>query len=308
VPTLFGSPFPTYNVSKVQNRGWEVKLTYASRTGDLAQNFTFSLSDALSKLLAFSYGQTENVFQREEFEFVRRVGEPITVYQGYKTAGIYQTDAEVASYPKFASNTVGIGDLKFVDRDGNGIIDKNDKFVLGNPFPRYTFGFAYNATYKGFDASILIQGVLKRDALIRGELLEPYHFSNYGGTVYDVNSDFWTPQNTSAKYPRLAENGTPSNANNWRTGSDIYLYNAAYGRLKNLQIGYTLPNTFTSKAGIQRVRIYVTGQNLLTISPLKFTDPEGTEFGNNLDNTVGANSPRGYPVPKFYGMGLDLTF
>ncbi|MGF7037608.1 SusC/RagA family TonB-linked outer membrane protein [Mucilaginibacter lappiensis] len=309
VPTLFGSGFPSYNVSKVQNRGWELKITYATR-GTFAQNFSFSISDAKSKLLAFSYGQTENVFQREEFEFVRRVGFPITVYQGYKTNGLYQSQAEVDSYPRFANYTTGLapGDWKFVDKNNDGKIDAQDKFILGDPFPRYTFGFNYNASFKGFDLTIFIQGVLKRSALIRGELIEPYHFSNYGGTVYDSSSDFWTPQNTDAKYPRLAENGTVANNNDYRTGSDMYLFNAAYGRLKNVQIGYSLPAGLLSKISVKRARVYFTAQNILTISPLKFTDPEGTEFGNNLDNTVGANSPRGYPVPVFYGMGLDMTF
>ncbi|MDN5288340.1 MAG: cirA5 [Mucilaginibacter sp.] len=310
VPTFFGSGFPSYNVSKVQDRGWEVKITYSTR-GTYSQNITFSMADAKSKLLAFSYGQTENVFQREEFEFVRRVGYPITVYQGYKTNGLYQSQQEVNTYPHFTGIDVsGLapGDWKFVDKNNDGKIDAQDKFILGDPFPRYTFGINYNASYKGFDLTIFIQGVLKRSALIRGELIEPYHFSNYGGTVYDSSSDFWTPQNTGAKYPRLAENGTVANNNNYRTGSDMYLFNAAYGRLKNVQIGYSFPSAFLSKLSIQKARIYFTAQNILTVSPLKFTDPEGTEFGNNLDNTVGANSPRGYPVPVFYGMGLDLTF
>jgi TonB-linked SusC/RagA family outer membrane protein len=309
VPTFFGSGFPSYNVSKVQVRGWEFKITYSTR-GELRQNFSFNIANATSKLLAYSFGQTENVFQREEFEFVRRVGEPITVYQGYKTNGLYQTQAEVNSYPRFAQYTSGLapGDWKFVDKNGDGVIDTKDKFVLGDPFPHYTFGFNYNASYKGFDLTVFIQGVLKRVELIRGELIEPYHFTNYGGTVYQSSSDFWTPTNTGAKYPRLAENGTVANSNDYRTGSDMYLFNTAYGRLKNLQIGYTFASAFLAKASIKRARIYVTGQNLITVSPLKFADPEGTEFGNNLDNTSGANSPRAYTTPRFYGMGLDLTF
>ena len=309
VPTFFGSSFPTYNTSKVQDRGWEAKVTYSTR-GAFSQNISFNIANATSKLLAFSFNQTENVFQREEFEFVRRVGEPITVYQGYKVAGIYQTQAQVNSLPRFAQYTTGLapGDLYFVDKNHDGVIDTKDKFVLGDPFPHYTFGFNYNASYKGFDVTVFIQGVLKRVELIRGELLEPYHFTNYGGTVYQSSSDFWTPQNTGAKYPRLAEHGTVSNSNNWRTGSDQYLFNTAYGRLKNLQIGYTFPAGLLTGAGIKRARVYVTGQNLITVSPLKLADPENTEFGNNLDNTSGANSPRSYTTPKIYAVGLDLTF
>ena len=307
VPTLFGSGFPSYNVAKVQNRGWEVKVTYATK-GTFSQNITFSISDALSKLLALSGGQTQQVFQREEFEFVRRVGLPITTYQAYKTDGLYQTQAQVDTHPKFASATVTLGDWMFKDKNGDGKIDTNDKYNLGNPFPRFMFGFNYSANYKNFDIGILVQGVLKRDMLIRGELIEPYHFNDYGGTVYDSSSDFWTPTNTDAKYPRLAERGSASNNNNFRTGSDMYLFNGAYARLKNVQIGYSLPTSILSKLHIDRARIYLTGQNLLTISKLKFADPEGGEFGNNYDVTAGANSPRYYPTPIFYGGGLEFSF
>ncbi|WP_214072781.1 TonB-dependent receptor [Mucilaginibacter sp. dw_454] len=310
VPSLFGSTLPTYNISKVQDKGWEVKLTYNTRGELFSHSVTFSLSNATSKLLAYSFDQSENVFQREEFEFVRRVGLPITVYQGYKTNGLYQTTADVASYPHFANYPTGLapGDWKFVDKNHDGVIDANDKFILGDPFPHYTFGLNYNVTFKNFDATVFIQGVLKRQELIRGELIEPYHFTTYGGTVYDSSSDFWTPTNTGAKYPRLAENGSVPNNNNFRTGSDMYLFNTAYGRLKNIQVGYSFPAAMLKKVSISRARIYFTAQNLLTISPLKFTDPEGTEFGNNLDNTVGADTPRGYPLAKFYGVGVDLTF
>ncbi len=88
----------------------------------------------------------------------------------------------------------------------------------------------------------------------------------------------------------------------------MYLFNTAYARLKNLQIGYTFPVAALAKAGIKRARIYATGQNLITVSPLKFADPEFTEFGNDLQNTVGANSPRSYTTPRIYAVGLDLTF
>ncbi|HZL10351.1 MAG TPA: TonB-dependent receptor [Prolixibacteraceae bacterium] len=307
VPTLFGSGFPSYNVAKVQNRGWEVKVSYATK-GTFSQNITFSISDALSKLLALGGGQTEQVFQREEFEYVRRVGLPITTYQGYKTDGLYQTQAQVDTHPKFAGATVTLGDWMFKDKNGDGVIDTKDKYNLGNPFPRFMFGFNYSANYKNFDIGILVQGVFKRDMLIRGELIEPYHFNDYGGTVYDSSSDFWTPQNTGAKYPRLAERGSASNNNNFRTGSDMYLFSGAYARLKNVQIGYSLPTSILSKLHIDHARIYVTGQNLLTISPLKFADPEGGEFGNTYDITSIANSPRGYPTPTFYGGGLEFSF
>jgi hypothetical protein len=197
--------------------------------------------------------------------------------------------------------------LRFVDRNNDGIIDDQDKFILGNPFPRFTYGFTYNVTVKGFDAMLFVQGVGKRDAMLRGELIEPFHFG-YGGTMYEHQTDYWTPTNPGARYPRLAEAGSSSNNNNYRTGSDIYLYDASYVRLKNVQVGYSLPAALSSKMHIQRARVYFTAQNLLTFSNLGFLDPEMTEFNNNTSFDAGANSARAYPLPVFYGFGLDVTF
>ena len=187
------------------------------------------------------------------------------------------------------------------------IIDDKDKTVLGNPFPRYTFGFTYRLAVKGFDVQIFAQGVGKRDAFLRGELVEPYHY-NYGQTIYEHMTDYWTPSNPGAKYPRFANIGSGSNTNNWRTGSDIYKYDAAYIRLKNVNIGYSLPTSLTQRWGIQKLRASLIGQNLLPVSKLNFVDPETTEFGNDLNLGSSSNSARGYPLPVFYGFGLDITF
>jgi TonB-linked SusC/RagA family outer membrane protein len=307
VPLLFGSGFPDYNVAKVKNRGWEVKATYNLRGKTFVQSFSINLADNLNELLSLTSGASEQVERREEFELARRVGHPITVYQGYRRDGYFQTLDDINGAPKFSGSTVTAGDIKYVDRNKDGIIDDKDKFILGNPFPRYTFGFTYTAAIKGFDVLIFIQGVGKRDAMLRGELIEPFHFG-YGGTMYRHQTDYWTPTNPNAEYPRLAEAGSPSNTNNYRTGSDIYLFDAAYGRLKNVQIGYTIPASVTRKAHIQRARFYLTGQNLLTLSKLTFFDPEITEFDNNTGFNTGANSARAYPLPVFYGIGLDITF
>jgi TonB-linked SusC/RagA family outer membrane protein len=307
VPQIFGAGFPDYNVAKVKNRGWEVKATYHLRGKIFSHSFSLNVADNLNELLALTSGATEQVERKEEFELARRIGYPITVYQGYRRNGYIQTLDDITNAPKFAGSTLVPGDIQFVDRNKDGIIDDNDKFILGNPFPRYTFGFTYTANFKGFDVQVFIQGVGKRDAMLRGELVEPFHFG-YGGTMYTHQTDYWTPTNPDAKYPRLAEAGSPSNTNNYRTGSDIYLFDAAYARLKNVQIGYTIPQAITMKAGIRRARFYLTGQNLITLSKLDFFDPELTEFDNNTGFNTGANSARAYPLPVFYGFGLDVTF
>ena len=200
-----------------------------------------------------------------------------------------------------------MGDLKFVDQNKDGIIDDKDRVVLGYPFPRFTFGFNYAAEYKGFFIQAFFQGVGKRDAFLRGELVEPFHY-NYGQTIYKHMTDYWTPQNPNARYPRLATIGSSSNTNNWRYGSDLYKYDASYLRLKNLTVGYTLPQDFSKKIGFEKFRVSLVGQNILTISKLTFVDPETTEFGNNLSVSSSSNSVRGYPMPVYSGASIDVTF
>lgn len=307
VPALFGSPLPTFNISRVQNRGWDAKISYDLKGHLFNHSFSANIGDNKNKLLDLSYDVQEYIFQREEFWFVRRVGLPITVYQGYKTNGFYQSPDEVNTYPKFEGTSPDLGDLKYVDQNNDGVIDAKDRVILGNPFPRLTFGFTYNVTFKGFDASFFVQGVGKRDALIRGELVEPYHYG-YSGTMYEHQKDFWTPTNTDARWPRVAENGSNSNKANYKIGSDIYLFDASYARLKNVQIGYSLSEKLTSKLHLQKARVYITGQNLLTLSKMKIIDPEQTEFDNRANINAGANSARAYPTPIFYGFGLDIIF
>ncbi|WP_428329404.1 TonB-dependent receptor [Mucilaginibacter sp.] len=307
VPALFGAGFPDYNISKVQNKGWEASVAYTLRTSGVTQNFSFNIANNSNKLLAFSYGATQQINNLGEYSLLRQVGGPVTQYYGYKVAGIFQSAAEVQSSAKPAGLTLAPGDLKYVDQNHDGVIDQKDMVALGNPFPKFTFGFTYRIAVKGFDMSLFIQGVGKRTEFIRGEEVEPFHY-NYGNTLFQNQTDFWTPSNPGAKYPRLAAIGSDSNTNNWRDGSDIYSFNAAYARLKNVNIGYTFPKSMTKKAGIERLRVSVIGQNLYTLTKLKFIDPETSEFDNNTGIGTSSNSGRSYPLPIFYGMGLDVTF
>ncbi|AMR32290.1 SusC/RagA family TonB-linked outer membrane protein [Mucilaginibacter sp. PAMC 26640] len=307
VPFIFGAGSPDYNVAKVRNTGWEASLTYNLRGKDLSQSFSVNVADNQNKLLKLTGSATQTIYNQDVFQLIRKVGEPITQYYGYQTNGFFQNQQDIDNSPKIAGNSVQPGDLKFKDRNGDGLIDEKDKTILGNPFPRYTFGFTYRVAYKGFDLSLFIQGVGKRDAFLRGELVEPFHYG-YGATVYEHQTNIWSPSNPDARYPILANIGSPSNTNNWRTGSDLYKYDAAYARLKNVNIGYNFSRSVTKKLGIQRLRVSLIGQNLATLSKLKFIDPETSEFGNNLSPGSASNSARQYPLSVFYGAGLDITF
>jgi hypothetical protein len=125
--------------------------------------------------------------------------------------------------------------------------------------------------------------------------------------MFQNQLNFWTPTNTNATWPRLAAAGSTSDTNNYGYSSQVHMFNAAYVRLKNIAIGYTIPKSITNKIGIQKLHISMNAQNLLTLSPLTFVDPESTEFGNNM-SSGGANSARSYPTLIYVGFGLNLEF
>ncbi|RZM19318.1 MAG: SusC/RagA family TonB-linked outer membrane protein, partial [Pedobacter sp.] len=151
VPFLFGSGSPSYNVAKVRNSGWEATITYDLPGEAFNHNFSLNVADNRNELLQLTGSTTERIYNQDVFQLIRRVGQPVTQYYGYLRNGFFQDQQDIDGSPKIAGNTVVPGDLKFKDLNGDGLIDENDKTILGNPFPRYTFGFTYRLGYKGFD-------------------------------------------------------------------------------------------------------------------------------------------------------------
>lgn len=303
-PLMLGTQLQNYNAGAMRTQGWEVTLNYTLHRKDWTHNFSLNVGDSWNEVT--KYEGFEDIIGQEEFWRIMREGLPFNSYYGYKTDGFFQSFDEIEHSALPVGKTVKPGDVKFKDRNKDGVIDDNDRYYLGNAFPRYTFGFTYNLKWKGLDFNIMLQGVLKRDMMIRGELIEPFH-ANYGYTMYKHQLDFWTPTNTDARWPRLTDISDASNQNNYRMGSDLYHFNGRYLRLKNLTIGYTLPQRITRKIGMSKLRVYFSGENLLTFSDVSFIDPEASEYGNNMDSG-GANSGRYYPNLRYLGMGLDITF
>tara|TARA_R110002049_G_scaffold309206_1_gene518576 strand:- start:48454 stop:51861 length:3408 start_codon:yes stop_codon:yes gene_type:complete len=304
VPGVFGTDLPDFNAGKVGNRGWEVSATYRHYGKLFQHSLNVSISDTQNKVLDFQ-GE-ERLTGIEELQLLLREGEAFNSYVGLKRDGIFQNMEEIEGAAVPEGLTVVPGDNRYVDANNDGVINDDDKFIFDNSFPRYTYGLTYNLGFKNFDFSLFVQGVGKRTMMVRGELVEPFHY-NYGATMYTHQLDFWSPMNPDAKYPRLANPGSQSNTNNFRRGSDMYLYNGAYLRLKNIQLGYTLPDNITEKLGMKNLHFYVSGQNLLTLSKVDFVDPELSEFDSSLRSN-GANSGRAYPSLAYYGLGIDITF
>ncbi len=308
VSSVYGSSAAKENLGEMQNRGWETTVTYKLKSGDFSHNISLNVADSKNKVTNF--GGNERIDQSDQMYKIIREGEALGSYFGYKTDGVFQSYEEIANSALPIGASVQPGDVKYVDSYKDGVIDEKDRVVLGNAFPRMTYGLTYDVTFKGFDLGLLIQGVGKRDMFVRGELIEPFH-SNYSYCIYRHQLDFWTPTNPNARWPRLVAPGSSSSANNWgKAGSDIYLLDGAYLRVKNIQLGYTLPKVITSKMGIQKLRFNVNAQNPITLSKNSFIDPESSEFGNNMGGIggVGANSARNYPTLIYYGLGIDVEF
>ena len=308
VPGIFGGAVGDYNAAQVRNEGWEVAATLRHTTGGVRHNLTLNVADSKNRVVSVD-GRT-NISYIGELAVILREGLPVGSYFGYQSQGYFQNLEQLSAGPTptfVAPGDLRPGDVRYVDQNGDNIIDEADRVVLGNPFPRYTFGATYNAGWRGFDLNVFVQGVGQRSLFLRGEAVEPFH-GPYQDVIFRHQSDYWTPTNPDAAYPRLTIGG--ASRNNWGVGSDRFLQDAAYVRLKNLQFGYTLPSAWTSKVGVSKFRVYYTGQNLLTLTRMQVgIDPEATEFNNSLRYANGSvNSGRVYPNPQFHGLGVDVTF
>lgn len=303
-PSVLGTTLGDVNIGSMENRGWEVTLNYHFKTGEFNHAASFNIGNTQNKAVDLGNPQIRVV---DNVGFIQQNGLPLGAYYGLKTDGLFQSKEEVAN----SAIPVGVspqpGDVKFIDRNKDGIIDDNDRSYLGDAFPHYNFGFSYSLNYKGLDFAVLIQGVGKRLQSLRGDIYMPFHNGGWYPVIFQHELDTWTVTNTDAKFPRLTSDNSSSFSNNWGRPSDLVILNAKYIRVKNIQVGYTLPAKLVTRWGLKSVRAFVNLQNPFTFSPNSFIDPESTEF-DNLLNAGGGNSGRNYPTLKFYGGGININF
>lgn len=292
VPGAFGGGSPIQNAAKVRNQGWEVAVNYNLKTGNVDHYFSGNLSDSRNEVIDT---RGESWIGGYDVNTIIAEGYPMNSYYAYRWNGFFQNDDEVSKGPHLDGITPKPGDIRYYDKNNDGLVkEDDDRFILGDNFPHYTFGFNYGLNWKGFDFSMFWQGVGDRNVWIRGESVEAFH-NNNEGPVFEYHLDRWTPNNPDATYPRLTV-GSES-ANN-AAKSDFWIQNAAYLRLKNIQVGYTFPKHWLNKIAVKELRVYVTGQNLLTFDDMRGGwDPETTDGGGRI-----------YPVSKVYSLGVNLKF
>jgi TonB-linked outer membrane protein, SusC/RagA family len=291
VPSTFGGGSPTQNAGKVKNAGWEASISYKFLTGKIQHSISANVFDSKNEVVDTKGVEWVNGY---DINTIIKEGYPINSYYAYRSNGFFQNAAEVAAGPHLDGVTPKPGDIRYIDKNGDNVINADDRFVLGNPFPRYSFGLNYSFNYKGLDFSMFWQGVGQRSVWLRGESVEAFH-NNNEGPAFDFHLDRWTPTNPNASYPRLTVGAESTNN---AAKSDFWIQNGAYVRLKNIQLGYTIPSTLTKKVGVSRLRVYLSAENILTLSKMVGGwDPETT-------STTGG---RIYPVATVTSIGLNLT-
>lgn len=292
VPSSFGGILPLENIGIVNNKGIDLSLNYHNSIGkvnySVGGNFTF----ARNKIVEMAEAEGTS-------EYMRQTGRPINGYYGYKTDGIFQSQEEIDSYAKQEVAGVGydtqIGDIKYVDVDGNGVVNSDDMTYLGyGNIPEIIYGINGSLNWKNFDFSFLMQGAAHAQVYLKGGIILPYF--NQGNLPQFWVNEAWTEENPSNRYPRLAESVHNFPATDV-SGVQTYLYNASYLRLKNIEVGYTFPTSWLSRIGVTNARVYVNAQNLFTISDVPQIDPENTEQEGWT-----------YPQMKSFNFGLSLQF
>lgn len=304
--SVLGADAPKTNNTDMRANGWEFEIGWNDNIGEWSYNARFNVSDSRAKVTNYPYsGEFENQSYNNWYSG-RYDGE----VWGYTSVGLANSQEEMDKWlennkPNWGSNW-GPGDVMYKDLNGDGVVntgsstlgDHGDLSIIGNTTPRYRFGINLGVQWRGFDFSTFFQGVTKRDYFFGGG--EPYFWGGAGGmwqsTVFKEHLDYWTPENTDAYYPRPYF-GTGKN----RQTQTLYKQNASYLRCKNMQLGYSLPISIISRAGMTNCRIYVSVDNLFTCTGVsKVFDPE------TLGGAWGAGKI--YPLQRTWSCGMSISF
>ena len=308
VSKILGASLPPVNNSDMNSKGWELELKWRDSYKDFNYGFRFVMSDDVQTITRFYNPQG---LLNAWYE-----GEKMGNIWGYTTVGIAQTDEEMDAHlannkPAWGSNWAA-GDVMYADLNGDKVVnagksqieDHGDLSIIGNSTPRYRYSFNADFAWKGVDLQIYLQGVGKRDWWDNSPYFVGANASLWQSSAFVEHLDYWRPAddtdfgaNPDAYYPRPLMN---SGGKNFQTQTR-YLQDASYLRIKNLQVGYTLPQAWTQKAGISRLRIYFSGDNIYTFTKMsKIFDPEA------LNGGWGAGKL--YPLQRTLSVGLNLNF
>jgi TonB-linked SusC/RagA family outer membrane protein len=313
---VLGTDAPKANNCDMRTNGWEFEISWRDRIGQVTYGVKANLSDYFSIVTKYPYTGEFRAQSYNGYHNGYKLGE----IWGYVTEGIAQTDEQMNAWlennrPTWGSNWAA-GDVMYKDLNGDGIVssgsatldDHGDLVKIGDSTPHYRFGITLDAAWKGFDFQVFLQGVGKKDWSPGSG--NPYFWGAvsdiWQSTVFKEHLDYWSVDNTNAYYPRPLFGNTKNQVNQTR-----YLQSAAYMRCKNMQLGYSLPKTVLAHAGISSCRIYVSVDNLFTITSLSsIFDPEAiTGYYTTYSDGTGYNYSSGktYPLQRTWSLGVSLN-
>ena len=296
LPSYVGEAIPVGNVGKMRNSGVEMDFGYRQNIGELSLRFNANVSYLKNKLI--SYGNEQGWANLDSFQGTGTItraenGLPFPFFYGYKTDGIIQNQAEADEYNGLYGTKLQPGDVRFADVDGNGSITEDDRTKIGKGMPDWQYGFSLSANWRGFDFNAFFQGVSGNDIFDATRRTDA-RSTNLPGWMLNR----WTGEGTTNALPRYVQ----ADAYNWQS-SDLLVFDGSYFRLKNIQLGYTLPRELTRKVKIEKFRVYVAGENLKTWTKYHGFDPEISSGGTSLGIDYGV-----YPQPRVWTVGLNLQF
>ncbi len=301
---------PYKNVGKVSNKGYDLGITYQNKDNDFKYDVTVNFSQVKNELVSMGIEGSNEIFVSEyKNSYVGRMaeGEPIGHFYVKNALGIFKSEEEINSYVDDDGNLIQPeakpGDVKFEDVNGDGDINDDDRINGGSSFPDFTGSLNFSASYKGFDFNMLWSGSYGNKI---------FNGLKYGG-VFMIGTDYnnsteildrWTEDNPDASLPRV----TIDDDNNNKDYSTLYIEDGSYARMKYLTFGYTFSDNLITNSNISKLRLYVTMQNLITLTNYSGYDPEvGVDSGNDQANMFGVDKGT-YPQAKAFIVGLNLNF
>ncbi len=296
IPDYVGSgSFPFVNAAQVQNTGWDFTLQWRETRGKVGYNLGMVLSPVKNEVIKLNEGKSE-IFEgslgQGDFATRTSVGSPIGAFYGYKVVGVFQTQDEIASSPKFGNEAPG--DFKFADLNGDGKLDAQDRTNLGSPIPTLTYGFSAGLEAFGLDIAADFFGV-KGNKVVNAKAVSRFDTPNWETLWYN---NHWTAEGTSNSVPRVTNGGQ-----NYRM-SDFLVEDGAFFRLRTVVLGYSLPARWISNIRVSKARFYASGTNLWTKQSYSGFTPEfpgSNSFRAGIDYL-------NYPMAKTMLVGLDVTF
>ncbi|UKJ07441.1 SusC/RagA family TonB-linked outer membrane protein [Solitalea lacus] len=286
---------PVVNLAEVTNKGWELSTQYSDKIGKVELSIGGNITHVDNEVSKF---RGENI--RAGSLFIIQEGYPISSIFGYQAAGIFRSADEVMAAPvqKVISGNSKVstspGDIRYTDVNGDNKITSDDRKVIGNVLPKYTFGLNLSVKAYGFELSTIFNGVYKQDAYLNSNF---YTWQAEGSTARRINAkwmDRWTPDNANAELPRLTTSKFTDNNMN----SSFWVQDASFLRLKNVQLTYNIPSKFVQKIKLSDLKVYINAQNLFTITNFDGFDPERTSTNTNIE----------HPNVKVFSMGINTSF